>query len=70
MNHALLPPHLQRQLREAAATKDMQVIDAVIDSARRQAPSKFHTEESLKKRVFFNQPRSQFSGSFIKLALS
>jgi len=70
MKHDLIPPHLQLQLVAAAATKDMQVIDAVIDSAKRQAPYKFHTEETLKKRVFFNQPRGQFSGSFIKLALS
>lgn len=68
MNHALLPPQLQLQLMEAADTKNLQVLDAAIENVRRQAPYKFHTEASLKTRVFFNQPRGRFSGSFVRLA--
>jgi hypothetical protein len=68
MNHTLLPQYLQAQLMAAAATKRLDMVDAAIDSVRRQAPSKFHTEESLKTRVFFDQPRGQFVGGFIKPA--
>ena len=65
MNHTLLPQYLQAQLMAAAATERLDMVDAAIDSVRRQAPYKFHTEESLKTRVFFDQPRGEYSGTFI-----
>ena len=68
MNHTLLPLHLQKQLMAAAATKRLDLIDAAADNVRLQAPSKFHTNESLKTRVFFDQPTGLFSGVFIKPA--
>lgn len=66
MNHTLLPQRLQAQLMAAAATKSLTAIDAATNDVRRQAPSKFHTEESLKSRVFFNEPTGLYSGTFIK----
>ena len=68
MNHTLLPQHLQQQLMDAAATERLDMIDAATENVRRQAPSKFHTDESLKTRVFFDEPRGQFVGAFIKPA--
>jgi hypothetical protein len=66
MNHTLLPQRLQAQLMAAAATKSLAAIDAAANDVRRQAPSKFHTEESLKSRVFFNEPTGRYSGTFIR----
>jgi hypothetical protein len=68
MNHTLLPQHLQQQLMDAAVTERLDRIDAAINSVRHQAPFKFHTDESLKTRVFFDQPRGQFVGGFINPA--
>jgi hypothetical protein len=70
MNHTLLPQYLQDQLKAAAATERLDMVDAAIDSARRQAPDKFHTEASLKTRVFFDEPRGHYVGAFIKPAPS
>jgi hypothetical protein len=41
------------------------VIDAVTESLRVRAAYRFHTEESLTKRVFLHEPRGEYSGTFI-----
>jgi hypothetical protein len=73
MNHTLLPQYLQDQLKAAAAaaaTERLDMVDAAIDTVHRQAPAKFHTEASLKTRVFFDEPRGNYVGTFIKPAPS
>lgn len=66
MNHNLLPQHLQAQLKAAAATESTGAVDAAIADVHRKAPHKFHTEQSLKTRVFFNEPRGLYSGTYIR----
>lgn len=68
MNHTLLPKHLQAQLMTAAATKRLDRINAAIEDVRFQAPLSFHNDESLKTRVFFNEPTGAYSGTFINAA--
>jgi hypothetical protein len=70
MNHTLLPQYLQDQLKAAAATERLDMIDAAINTVHCQAPAKFHTEASLKTRVFFDEPRGNYVGTFIKPAPS
>jgi hypothetical protein len=65
MKHTLLPQRLQKQLMDAAATKRMDVINAATEDVRRQVPYKFHTDQSLKTRVFFNEPTGLYSGAFV-----
>jgi hypothetical protein len=68
MNHTLLPQYLQDQLKAAAATERLDMVEAAINTVHRQAPAKFHTEASLKTRVFFDEPRGNYVGTFIKPA--
>ena len=50
---------------DAAQTGRMDVIDATTESLRVRAAYRFHTEESLPKRVFLHEPRGVYSGTFI-----
>jgi hypothetical protein len=68
MKHTLFPQRLQAQLMDAAATKRLDKIDAAIKDVRHQAPFNFHTDESLKARVFFDEPTGLYSGDFINPA--
>jgi hypothetical protein len=63
--HTLLPIALQEHLQNAAKGNRL---DAAITSVQTWRPDLFHTEESLKKRVFFDQPRGNYSGTFINPA--
>jgi hypothetical protein len=65
MKHTLLPQRLQAQLMDAAATKRLDKIDAAIKDVRQQVPLSFHNDESLKTRVFFDEPTGAYSGAFI-----
>jgi hypothetical protein len=65
MQHNLLPHFLQQELMDAAQTRRIDVIDAVTESLRVRAAYRFHTEESLPKRVFLHEPRGQYVGTFI-----
>ena len=63
--HKLLPVHLQNNLKFAAKTTHL---DATIRRVQEERPDLFHTEKTLKDRVFFNEPRGAYSGSFINPA--
>jgi len=65
MQHNLLPHFFQQELMDAAQTGRIDVIDAAIESLRARAAHRFHTEESLPKRVFLHEPRGEYSGTFI-----
>ena len=65
MQHNLLPHFFQQELMDAAQTGRIGVIDAVIENLRARAAHRFHTEESLPKRVFLHEPRGQYVGTFI-----
>jgi hypothetical protein len=63
--HSLLPIHLQNNLKSAAKTNQL---DATIRRAQEGRPDLFHTEISLKDRVFFDEPRGAYIGSYINPA--
>jgi hypothetical protein len=63
--HTLLPVHLQNHLKFAAKTSQL---DSTIRRVQEERPDLFHTEASLKSRVFFNEPRGAYVGSFINAA--
>jgi hypothetical protein len=65
MQHNLLSHFFQQELMDAAQTGRIDVIDAVTESLRVRAAYRFHTEESLPKRVFLHEPRGQYVGTFI-----
>jgi hypothetical protein len=65
MTHNLLPIALQEHLKTAAKGPHL---DAAIATVQAWRPDLFHTEESLTKRVFHNQPRGNYSGTFINAA--
>ena len=66
MQHTLLPQFFQQELIAAAAqTGRIDMIDAVTESLRLRAAYRFHTEESLKTRVFLHEPKGEYSGTFI-----
>lgn len=56
MEHQLLTQRQQYRLRAASDFGHVRV-DAVVKQLREENPEKFHTLESLKTRVFFDQPR-------------
>ena len=63
--HTLLPIHLQNRLKFAAKTSQL---DATIRKVQEDRSDLFHTEETIKDRVFFDQPRGAYSGSYINAA--
>lgn len=63
--HTLLPIHLQNHLRFAAKTSQL---DSTIRRVQEERPDLFHTDESIKDRVFFNEPRGAYVGSYINAA--
>ncbi len=63
--HSLLPIHLQNNLKFAAKTSHL---DATIRRTQEERPDLFHTEQSLKDRVFYDEPRGAYIGSFINPA--
>ena len=63
--HTLLPIQLQNNLKFAAKTSQL---DATIRRVQEERPDLFHTESSLEDRVFFDQPRGNYVGSFINPA--
>jgi hypothetical protein len=63
--HSLLPIHLQNNLKFAAKTSQL---DSTIRRVQEERPDLFHTEESLKDRVFFDEPRGAYIGSYINSA--
>ena len=65
MQHTLLPQFFQQELIAAAQTGRIDVIDAVTESLRLRVAYRFHTEESLKTRVFLHEPKGEYSGTFI-----
>jgi hypothetical protein len=54
--HNLFTERQQYRLRTASDLGHTKV-DAVVQALREESPEKFHTKESLKTRVFFDQPR-------------
>ena len=54
--HNLFTERQQYRLR-AASDQGHAKVDAVVQALREENPEKFHTAESLKTRVFFDQPR-------------
>jgi uncharacterized protein YfdQ (DUF2303 family) len=56
IEHNLFTAQQQYRLR-AASDRGHESVDAVVKALRQESPEKFHTAESLKARVFFNQPR-------------
>ena len=56
MEHQLLTQRQQYRLRAASDFGHVRV-DKVVQELREESPEKFHTPESLKTRVFFDQPR-------------
>jgi hypothetical protein len=63
--HSLLPVYLQNNLKFASKTAQL---DATIRRVQEERPDLFHTEKTLKDRVFFNEPRGAYIGSFINAA--
>ena len=63
--HSLLPVYLQNNLKFASNTSQL---DATIRRVQEERPDLFHTEESLKSRVFCDEPRGAYTGSFINSA--
>ena len=63
--HTLLPIHLQNNLKFAAKTSQL---DATIRRVQEERPDLFHTEKSIKDRVFYDEPRGAYIGSFINPA--
>ena len=63
--HSLLPVQLQNHLKFAANTTHL---DATIRRVQEERPDLFHTENTLKDRVFYDEPRGAHTGSFIKPA--
>ena len=56
MEHNLLTQQQQYRLRRASDLGHARV-DEVVANLKKECPEKFHTAESLKARVFFDQPR-------------
>lgn len=65
MHHNLLPIHLKNALRLASDTAQL---DSVIRRIQEENPKYFHSENTLHKRVFFDEPRGAYSGRFINPA--
>lgn len=65
MAHTLLPVEIQDRLKRASKTAQL---DATIKLIRQEKPSLFHTEHSLLARVFQDQPRGHYSGTYIRPA--
>lgn len=63
--HSLLPIHIQNNLKFAAKTSQL---DETIRRSQEGRSDLFHTEESLKDRVFFDEPRGAYIGSYINPA--
>jgi len=63
--HTLLPIQLQNDLKFAAKTSKL---DSTIRKVQEERPDLFHTETSIKDRVFFNEPRGAYVGSYIHAA--
>ena len=60
--HSLLPIHLQNNLQFAAKSSHL---DATIRRTQEERPDLFHTEQSIKDRVFYDEPGGAYIGSFI-----
>ena len=56
MEHNLFTQQQQYRLR-AASDRGHEKVDEVVANLKNECPEKFHTAESLKTRVFFNEPR-------------
>jgi hypothetical protein len=63
--HTLLPMKLQTTLKFAAKTSQL---DAAIRMVQEERPDLFHTETSIKDRVFYDEPRGAYTGSYINPA--
>ena len=63
--HNLLPIHLQNHLKFAAKTTHL---DATIRRVQEERSDLFHTEKTLKDRVFYDEPRGAHSGTYINPA--
>lgn len=56
-HHTLLPIHLQNALMSAATSGRIEFLDRTIKDVYEAIPQKFHTEQSVSERRFFNEPR-------------
>ena len=64
IEHTLLPVRLQSLLMGSSRGQ----LDETINSVQLLNPELFHTEESLKDRVFFDEPRYHYKGTYINAA--
>ena len=55
--HTLLPVHMQASLMTAAATQNMEAIDAAASALHTAAPNRFHDNQSVALRKFYHEPR-------------
>jgi hypothetical protein len=62
MAHTLFPLEVQDRLISASKTAQM---DSTIKAIQAERPGLFHTEQSLLARVFQDQPRGHYSGTFV-----
>lgn len=55
--HTLLPVYMQRALRDAAALERIEAVDATVRALQEQTPERFHNENTVARRRFYNEPR-------------
>lgn len=54
--HSLLSTQHQSMLKTAYEMDKLDILDATIKQVMEEAPDRFHTDESLETRVFYDEP--------------